>query len=77
MRFELARRRVSRMTEGAGGAGDRDWRACLSHDESDGAVYDDLRIIEADLRNQYRLIYKPPDWQGSREMIQTRPFAQS
>ena len=30
-------------------------------DESDAAVYEDLRIIEADLRNQYRLIYKPPD----------------
>jgi Ca-activated chloride channel homolog len=30
-------------------------------DESDPAVYDDLRIIEADLRNQYRLIYKPPE----------------
>jgi len=30
-------------------------------DESDGAVYEDLRIIEADLRNQYRLIYKPPE----------------
>ena len=30
-------------------------------DESDAAVYEDLRIIEADLRNQYRLIYKPPE----------------
>jgi VWFA-related protein len=30
-------------------------------DESDAAVYDDLRAIEADLRNQYRVVYKPPE----------------
>lgn len=28
-------------------------------DDSDAAIYNDLRIIEADLRNQYRLVYKP------------------
>ncbi len=30
-------------------------------DDSDAAIYDDLRIIEADLRNQYRLVYKPAE----------------
>jgi Ca-activated chloride channel homolog len=30
-------------------------------DDSDAAIYEDLRTIEADLRNQYRLIYKPAD----------------
>jgi VWFA-related protein len=30
-------------------------------DDSDAAIYNDLRIIEADLRNQYRLIYKPAE----------------
>lgn len=30
-------------------------------DESDAAIYEDLRTIEADLRDQYRLIYKPVD----------------
>jgi Ca-activated chloride channel family protein len=29
---------------------------------SDAAIDDDLRLIEADLRNQYRLIYKPADF---------------
>ena len=29
--------------------------------DSEAAIYDDLRIIEADLRNQYRLVYKPAD----------------
>jgi Ca-activated chloride channel homolog len=28
-------------------------------DDSDAGIFNDLRIIEADLRNQYRLIYKP------------------
>lgn len=30
-------------------------------DASDEAIYDDLRVIEADLRDQYRLIYKPAE----------------
>jgi Ca-activated chloride channel homolog len=30
-------------------------------DESDAGIYNDLRTIEADLRNQYRLVYKPQD----------------
>jgi Ca-activated chloride channel family protein len=30
-------------------------------DDSDAGIYNDLRIIEADLRNQYHLIYKPSD----------------
>ncbi|MFL6427787.1 MAG: VWA domain-containing protein [Acidobacteriaceae bacterium] len=30
-------------------------------DDSDAAIYNDLRIIEADLRNQYRLVYKPAE----------------
>lgn len=30
-------------------------------DDSDAAIYEDLRTIEADLRDQYRLIYKPVD----------------
>jgi len=28
---------------------------------SAGGIYDDLRTIEADLRNQYRIIYTPPE----------------
>ena len=28
-------------------------------DDSDMGIYNDLRTIEADLRNQYRLVYKP------------------
>jgi VWFA-related protein len=30
-------------------------------EDSDAAIYEDLRTIEADLRDQYRLIYKPVD----------------
>lgn len=30
-------------------------------DDSDVGIYNDLRTIEADLRNQYRLIYKPEE----------------
>jgi Ca-activated chloride channel family protein len=30
-------------------------------DDSDAEIYKDLQVIEADLRNQYRLIYKPAD----------------
>jgi VWFA-related protein len=30
-------------------------------DDSDAVIYEDLRTIEADLRDQYRLIYKPVD----------------
>jgi Ca-activated chloride channel homolog len=30
-------------------------------DDSDAAIYEDLRTIETDLRDQYRLIYKPVD----------------
>jgi Ca-activated chloride channel homolog len=30
-------------------------------DDSDTAIYEDLRTIEADLRDQYRIIYKPGD----------------
>jgi len=28
-------------------------------DDSDAEIYNDLRMVEADLRNQYRLVYKP------------------
>jgi Ca-activated chloride channel family protein len=28
-------------------------------DDSDAAIYSDLQIIEANLRNQYRLVYTP------------------
>lgn len=31
-------------------------------DESAAGIYDDLRIIEGDLRDQYRLIYRPGDF---------------
>jgi VWFA-related protein len=31
----------------------------FKNESSDEAIYDDLRIVEADLRDQYRLIYKP------------------
>jgi Ca-activated chloride channel family protein len=30
-------------------------------DDSNAGIYNDLRTIEADLRNQYRLVYKPQD----------------
>jgi VWFA-related protein len=30
-------------------------------DDSEDGINNDLRMIEADLRNQYRLIYKPPE----------------
>lgn len=30
-------------------------------EDSDAAIYEDLRTIEADLRDQYRLVYKPVD----------------
>jgi Ca-activated chloride channel homolog len=33
---------------------------------SEAGVYEDLRSIEADLRNQYRLVYKPPDLKHDR-----------
>jgi Ca-activated chloride channel homolog len=31
-------------------------------DDTEPKINDDLRIIEADLRNQYRLVYKPAEW---------------
>ena len=31
-------------------------------DDAEAKINDDLRIIEADLRNQYRLVYKPAEW---------------
>jgi VWFA-related protein len=31
-------------------------------DDSETEIHNDLRIIEADLRNQYRLIYKAADF---------------
>lgn len=33
----------------------------FSYNKSADGIYDDLRTIEADLRNQYRLIYRPPE----------------
>jgi Ca-activated chloride channel family protein len=33
----------------------------FKNEDSDKAIYDDLRTVEADLRNQYRLIYKPAE----------------
>jgi hypothetical protein len=30
-------------------------------DDSDAAIYSDLQIIEANLRNQYRLVYTPAE----------------
>ena len=33
----------------------------FKNEDSDDAIYNDLRTIEADLRNQYRLIYKPAE----------------
>jgi Ca-activated chloride channel homolog len=30
-------------------------------DDPDAGIYNDLRMIEADLRNQYRLVYKPQE----------------
>lgn len=35
---------------------------CVFRDnDSDAGIYEDLRIIEADLRDQYRLVYKSPN----------------
>ena len=31
-------------------------------DDAEAKIDHDLRIIEADLRNQYRLVYKPAEW---------------
>jgi Ca-activated chloride channel family protein len=45
------------LTELASETGGRVFRASASEAE----IYDDLRTIEADLRNQYRLIYKPSE----------------
>jgi Ca-activated chloride channel family protein len=33
----------------------------FKNEDSDEAIYGDLRTIEADLRNQYRLVYKPAE----------------
>ncbi len=33
----------------------------FNYNQSADGVYDDLRTIEANLRNQYRIIYKPPE----------------
>jgi Ca-activated chloride channel homolog len=33
----------------------------FKNEESDEAIYNDLRTVEADLRNQYRLVYKPAE----------------
>jgi Ca-activated chloride channel family protein len=33
----------------------------FKNEDSDEAIYGDLRAIEADLRNQYRLVYKPAE----------------
>ena len=43
-------------------------------DDSDAAIYSDLRMIEADLRNQYRLIYNPAELKhdGSFHRIELR-----
>ncbi len=43
-------------------------------DESETAIYEDLRIIEADLRNQYRLVYRPAELKhnGSFHRIELR-----
>jgi Ca-activated chloride channel family protein len=45
------------LSELASETGGRVFRASASEAE----IYDDLQIIEADLRNQYRLIYKPSE----------------
>ena len=31
------------------------------YDDTEAGIYDDLRTIEADLRNQYRLVYRPAE----------------
>ncbi len=43
-------------------------------EDSDEAIYDDLRTIEADLRDQYRLVYKPAELKhnGSFHRIQLK-----
>ena len=45
------------LSELASETGGRVFRA----DDSEAGIYDDLRTIEADLRDQYRLIYKPSE----------------
>jgi VWFA-related protein len=43
-------------------------------DESDAAIYNDLRTMEADLRNQYRVVYRPAELRhdGSFHRIELR-----
>ena len=49
----------------------------FKNEESDEAIYDDLRTIEADLRDQYRLVYKPAELKhdGSFHRIQLKASA--
>ncbi len=44
-------------------------------DDPESVITDDLRVIEADLRDQYRLVYKPADLKhdGSFHRIELRP----
>ena len=46
----------------------------FKNEGSDEAIYDDLRTIEADLRDQYRLVYKPAELRhdGSFHRIQLK-----
>lgn len=43
-------------------------------DDPDAGIYNDLRIIEGDLRNQYRLVYKPAElkYDGSFHRIELK-----
>ena len=38
-----------------------DWWPVFKNEDSDDAIYADLRTIEADLRDQYRLVYNPAE----------------
>jgi Ca-activated chloride channel homolog len=46
----------------------------FKNEGSDEAIYNDLRTIEADLRDQYRLVYKPAELKhdGSFHRIQLK-----
>jgi VWFA-related protein len=54
--FSLGPQTLAQLTAQTGGRVFRD-------DDDDAAIRDDLHIIEANLRNQYRLVYRPVDLQ--------------
>jgi Ca-activated chloride channel homolog len=52
--FSTASRTLTELASKSGGR-------VFYDDDSDAAIYSDLQIIEANLRNQYRLVYTPAE----------------